>query len=76
MSEYVFESHVMPDGHLYCPKELVNNKQAKFRVIVTFQDLPKHASDAEIEASALQDASDDFLSEKELSYYLNLEDHA
>ena len=32
------------------------------------------ASDREIELSSLNDTSEDFLSEEELAYYLNLED--
>jgi len=39
-----------------------------------FEDNEKNASDTDIELSAISDNSDDFLSEEEVRYYLNLEE--
>ena len=75
MKKYVFKSHLLSDGHLYCPDKYKNMKQAKFHVVVSFDDLSREASDAEIEAAAMADISEDFLSEDELNYYLNLSDN-
>ena len=36
MKKLVFESKLLPDGHLYCPKELAHKKNAYFKVVVTF----------------------------------------
>lgn len=67
MKKMVFESKLLPDGHLYFPDEFPNTKKVHFKVIATFEE-------TEVEASAIQDTSDDFLSEEELNYYLNLKD--
>jgi len=74
METIAFESKLLPDGHLYCPKEFTKKKNVKFKVIVTFKDNKIEASDHEIESSSINDISDDFLSEKEINYYLNLEE--
>jgi len=74
MGELVFESKVLPDGHLYCPQELAHKKNARFKVIVTFEETAVEASEQEIELSAINDVSEDFLSAEELNYYLNLEE--
>jgi len=74
MEELVFESKVLPDGHLYCPQELAQKKNARFKVIVTLEETKVEASEQEIELSAINDVSEDFLSEEELNYYLNLEE--
>ena len=74
METLAFESKLLPDGHLYCPKEVARKKNVKFKVIVTFEDEKVEASDHDIELSAINDVSDDFLSEEELNYYLNLEE--
>lgn len=66
MKKMVFESKLLPDGHLYCPTEVAQKNNAHFKVIVTFKE-------TEFEASE-HDASEDFLSEKELNYYLGLKD--
>ena len=39
-----------------------------------FEDNEKNASDTDIELSAISDNSEDFLSEEEVRYYLNLEE--
>ncbi len=73
----VFESKLLPDGHLYCPKEYAKKKNARFRVIVYFEEesnVVDVVSEKEIEFAAAQDLSEDFLSEEELNYYLNLEE--
>lgn len=73
MNKTVFESRVLSDGHLYCPKELASKKNAHFKVIVTFKkETDIEASEHEIELSAINDVSEDFLSEEDLNYYLSL----
>ena len=74
MSTIAFESKLLPDGHLYCPKELSEKSNVKFKVIVTFEDNKIEASDQDIELSSVKDISTDMLSEEELNYYLNLEE--
>ena len=74
METLAFESRILPDGHLYCPKEVAKKKNVKFKVIVIFEDEKVEASNHDIELSAINDVSDDFLSEEELNYYLNLEE--
>ena len=74
MKKMVFESNLLPDGHLYCPDEFSHKKNVHFKVIATFEETEFEASEHEVELSAIQDASDDFLSEEELNYYLNLKD--
>jgi hypothetical protein len=67
MREIVFESQLLLDGHLYCPKEYAT-PSAKFKVIVSLPD--EYATDSEIELASVIDISDEFLSEKELNYYI------
>lgn len=74
MKKTVFKSKLLPDGHLYCPNELAQKKNAHFKVIVTFEETELEASEHEVELSAINDASKDFLSEEELNYYLNLKE--
>ena len=74
METLAFESKLLPDGHLYCPKELIKKRNVKFKVIVTFEDNKIEASDHDIELSSINDISDDFLSDEEINYYLNLEE--
>ena len=38
MNTQTFESRLLPDGHLYCPKEFVKKKNAHFKVIVILED--------------------------------------
>jgi len=67
MRESVFNSKLLEDGHLYCPKKFAV-KDAKFKVIVSIpQD---NASDSEIEMASTIDNPDDFLTEEEIKYYL------
>ena len=73
MKNLVFESKLLPDGHLYCPREFAHKKHVNFKVVVTFEETDLEASEHEIEISNINDVSEDFLSEKELNYYLNLE---
>lgn len=68
----MFESRVLPDGHLYCPKEFLQKKNIRFKVIAIFEEKEGEASDQEIEQSSVNDVSEDFLSEEELNYYFNL----
>ncbi len=74
MGKKVFESRVLPDGHLYCPEELAQEKNVRFQVIATFKDTNVEASEREVELSAVHDTSEDYLSEEELNYYLNLKE--
>jgi hypothetical protein len=70
----IFETSLLPDGHLSCPEEFARRKNAHFKVTVTFGDPDVGASDSELELAAAHDVSEDFLSEDELTYYLELED--
>ncbi|MBF0225256.1 MAG: hypothetical protein HQK76_07350 [Desulfobacterales bacterium] len=72
MNTAIFESKLLSDGHLYCPKEFAQKKNALFKVIVIFEET--EASEHDIELSAINDNSTDFLSKEELSYYLSLEE--
>ena len=74
MTTIAFESKLLPDGHLYCPTEFTKRKNVKFKVIVMFEDNTIEASDQDIEFSSIRDISEDFLSQEELNYYLNLEE--
>jgi hypothetical protein len=71
MSEFVFDTELLNDGHLFCPKEFALPR-ATFKVIVSIPT--ENATDKEIKLSAAEDLSDDFLSQKELDYYLSLEE--
>lgn len=75
MKKAVFETTLLPDGHLDCPREYVHRKDAHFKVVVTFEE-PRAgaATDRDRELAAIHDLSDDFLSEEELSYYLALKE--
>ena len=74
MKEIVFESKMLEDGHLYCPKEIAEVKNVHFKVIATFADDEAEASERELEAAAVHDLSEDYLSKEEVSYYLNLKE--
>jgi hypothetical protein len=74
MQTVVFESKLLPDGHLYCPEEFVQNKNIRFKVVVTLGETYPEAADRDLEQSAIHDVSDDFLTAEELSYYLNLKE--
>lgn len=71
MEKLVFESKVLLDEHLCCPQRLAHKKNDRFKVIVTFEETEVEASEREIELSAINDVSEDFLSAEELNYYLN-----
>jgi hypothetical protein len=74
MNITTFESRLLPDGHLYCPKEFAQQKNVLFKVIVTFDDSESEVSERDIELSAIHDNSTDFLSKEELNYYFNLKE--
>ncbi len=75
MNTATFESTLLPDGHLYCPKEFGQKKNAQFKVIVIFEENnDAEATEFDTELSAVNDNSTDFLSEEELSYYLSLKE--
>ena len=71
MSEVVFESQLLKDGHLYCPREYAKSR-AKFKVIVSLPD--ENATDSEIELASVIDQSDEFLSEEEINHYMRLDE--
>ena len=71
MHEVVFESQLLKDGHLYCPKEYAKPR-ARFKVIVSLPN--EDATDSEIELASAVDNSDEFLSEEEINYYMSLEE--
>ncbi len=71
MQEVIFDSQLLKDGHLYCPKEYAK-PEAKFKVIVSLPD--EDATDSEMEMAAVADNSDEFLSREEIDYYLNLDE--
>ena len=70
----VFDSQLLPDGHLTCPQEFIRKKNIQFKVLVIFEEPEVEASDQEIEAAAIQDTTQDVLTDEELQYYLSLED--
>jgi len=74
MNTVTFESKLLSDGHLYCPEEFAQKKNALFKVIVIFEDTETEASEHDMELSAVNDNSTDFLSEEELGYYFSLEE--
>ena len=70
MQEIMFESQLLKDGHLSCPKEYAT-PMARFKVIVSIPD--ENATDSELEMASIVDQSDEFLSDQELEYYMNLD---
>ncbi len=70
----VFDSHLLPDGHLTCPQEFVHKRNIQFKVLVIFEEPECEATDQDLEHAAVQDTSEDMLSQEELHYYLSLED--
>jgi hypothetical protein len=72
MNQAIFDSQLLSDGHLYCPQEFIQKKNALFKVIVTFEEAEIIESD--IERCAIHDVSEDFLNKEELDYYLSLEE--
>lgn len=75
MPKITFESRLLADGHLYCPPELTK-ENAKYTVVVSFDDPPRLASDDDIETAAVHDIAEDYLTEDELRYYLNLKEQS
>ena len=70
----IFDSQLLSDGHLSCPEEFAHKKNIQFKVLVIFEEQEREATDQEIEEAAIQDTSEDVLSQKELRYYMSLED--
>jgi hypothetical protein len=70
----VFDSQLLPDGHLTCPQEFIQKKNIQFKVLVILEEPEREATDQDIERAAIQDTANDILSDEELQYYLNLED--
>ena len=74
MNTSIFESRLLPDGHLYCPQEFTKRKRVLFKVIAMFEENEMAASENDIEVSAINDNSIDFLSKEELNYYFSLKE--
>lgn len=74
MNTATFESTLLPDGHLYCPREYSQMKNVSFKVIVIFEDNGTEANEHDIELSAIYDNSTDFLSKEEIQYYFSLDE--
>jgi hypothetical protein len=70
----VFDSQLLPDGHLTCPQEFIRKKNIQFKVLIILEEPECEATDQDIERAAIQDTANDFLSDEEFQYYLNLED--
>ncbi|MCP4400840.1 MAG: hypothetical protein GY801_26505 [bacterium] len=70
----VFDSQLLPDGHLTCPQEFIRKKNIQFKVLVIFEEATSEATVQDIERAAFQDMGSDFLSDEERQYYLDLED--
>ncbi len=70
----LFDSQLLPDGHLACPQEFAHKKNIQFKVLVIFEEPRRKAADHDLEYAAIQDTSDDLLSDDERQYYLSLED--
>jgi len=74
MKTAIFETSLAPDGHLYCPEEFARMRRVHFRVIATFDEPADDVSEHEIELAAANDVSHEVLSEREVEYYLGLEE--
>ncbi len=70
----IFDSQLLPDGHLACPQEFTQKKNIQFKVLAIFEEPAREATNQELEHAAIQDTSDEMLSPEELHYYLSLED--
>lgn len=74
MKTLIFDSHLLLNGHLSCPKEFAHKKNVHFKVVAVFEETEQQASDQDLEKAAIQDTGDDFLSQNELDYYLSLDE--
>ena len=73
LNTLVFDSQILPNGHLSCPKEFANKKNVQFKVLVIFDEHQSTATDQNLELAAIQDLSNDTLSQEELEYYMGLD---
>ena len=74
MNTRIFDSQLLPDGHLSCPEEFINKKNVQFKVLVIFQETEQEESDLDIEQATTQDTGDEFLTREEIDYYMKLDD--
>ncbi len=74
MKRAVFQTNLLPDGHLHCPAEFARENM-RFEVIATHEDEDAQTAERDAELAAVNDVSHDLLSEQELQYYLNLGRH-
>ena len=70
MQQIIFNTRLLKDGHLFCPKQYAK-RNAEFKVIVTIPEI--EVTESDIELATIKDISQDFLTEKEVDYYLNLD---
>jgi|GEM_PF-4104998 len=70
MTEIIFNTNLSKDGYLLCPKEYLF-KEAEYKVIVSFPQ--KLATDDEIEATAVSDNIEEYLTKEEINYYMRLD---
>lgn len=70
----IFDSQLLPDGHLSCPREIAEKENIQFKILAIYEEPVREATDREIERAAIQDAPEDFLTQEELQYYMGLEE--
>ena len=71
MPKTIFETRLLKDGHLYCPKKFARSG-AKFKVIVSLPD--EEPDDETFETASVTDLSADGLTEEEIDYYMQLDE--
>ncbi len=74
MNTLIFDTHLLPDGHLACPQEFAHKSHIQFKVIAIFEEQEWAASDEDIERAAVRDTPNEYLTSEELTYYLALGD--
>ncbi len=74
INTHIFDSQLLSDGHLSCPKEFAQRKNAQFKVLVVFEELAYEATNRDIEQAAVLDNSNEYLLQEELNYYMKLEE--
>jgi hypothetical protein len=74
MNTLIFDTQLLPDGHLDCPQEFAHKPSIQFKVIAIFEEQERVASDQDIERAAIHDTFNEYLTSEELNYYLALGD--
>ncbi len=71
----ISDSQLLSDGHLSCPKEFAQRKNAQFlKSSSSLKSRHYEATDRDIEQAAVLDNSNEYLSQEELNYYMKLEE--